>query len=130
LVAQLAMPNDTEGEGYDRYQKSRILRAPGMQGDGNDAEENAPKGWTGKRARAYPVLEPIRNLEVSGTHYPNGMTLDDAETFVERQRELSGAPPASAGWPMAAEFVSPSVRVGRDNGMLSATTLITMHMHG
>jgi hypothetical protein len=33
----------------------------------------------------YHVLEPIRNLAVSATRYPNGMTLDEAETFVTQQ---------------------------------------------
>jgi hypothetical protein len=30
----------------------------------------------------YHVLEPIRNLALSAAWFPNGMTLDEAETFV------------------------------------------------
>lgn len=33
----------------------------------------------------YHVLEPIRNLALSAARYPNGMTLDEAETFVAQR---------------------------------------------
>jgi hypothetical protein len=34
----------------------------------------------------YHVIEPIKNWEVSGTLYPNGMTLEEAESFVEGKK--------------------------------------------
>jgi len=33
----------------------------------------------------YHLLEPIRNPALSAARYPNGMTLDEAETFVAQQ---------------------------------------------
>jgi hypothetical protein len=35
----------------------------------------------------YHVIEPMKNLEISGTRYPNGMTLKEAESFVETRKE-------------------------------------------
>jgi hypothetical protein len=32
----------------------------------------------------YHVIEPIGNLAVSAVPYPNGMTLEEAEAFVEQ----------------------------------------------
>jgi hypothetical protein len=31
------------------------------------------------------MIESFRNLAISAVHYPNGMTLEEAEAFVELQ---------------------------------------------
>jgi hypothetical protein len=33
----------------------------------------------------YHVLEPIKNLALSAARFPDGMTLDQAETFITQQ---------------------------------------------
>jgi len=43
------------------------------------------KGGPGSEHGSYHVLEPVRNLALSAGHYPNGMTLEEAEAFVEQQ---------------------------------------------
>jgi hypothetical protein len=40
-------------------------------------------GIPGSERGPYHMIEPFRNLAISAVHYPNGMTLEEAEAFVE-----------------------------------------------
>jgi hypothetical protein len=40
-------------------------------------------GIPGSERGRYHMIEPFRNLAISAVHYPNGMTLEEAEAFVE-----------------------------------------------
>jgi hypothetical protein len=42
------------------------------------------RGGPGSEHGPYHVLEPIRNLAISAIGHPNGMTLQEAEAFVEQ----------------------------------------------
>jgi hypothetical protein len=43
-------------------------------------------GIPGSERGRYHMIEPFRNLAISAVHYPNGMTLEEAEAFVELHR--------------------------------------------
>jgi len=42
------------------------------------------RGGPGSERGPYHVLEPIRNLAISAVDYPNSMTRQEAEAFVEQ----------------------------------------------
>ncbi len=62
--------------------EDRLRRA--RRGLGIALKKTRRRGGPGCEHGPYHLIESVRNLAVSAAHYPNGMTLEEAEAYVEQ----------------------------------------------
>lgn len=68
----------------DKSHEDRLRRA--CKKHGLIFKKTRRPGGPGSEHGPYHVLKPFGNLAISAAHYPNGMTLREAEDFVQQHR--------------------------------------------